>query len=411
MTHIRLSRAVVLSILVLHLVAPAKAGAQGFTPATDGWDAASWRFGPFAVTPKLELRNLGWDSNVFADSESPKSDFTTTVAAPIDWWFRFGRARLHGVDTFEGVYFANYSDQGGFNQRHALTLLVPLNRVRPYIGGAFSDTFGRPGYEITDRVRQTESGFNGGAVIRVSSLLDLDVSGRQATYEYNDDDYAGNPYSSTLDRRITTLGAQVRYRITSLTTLTLLGENVSERYVGTPERDNDGYRVLPGVEFGEHALITGKLQVGYREFDTAASGMPDFSGLVATGELSYTLKGMTRITAGVSRDIHYSYSVDEPFYIQPGFTLAVTQQVAGPWDVQGRGSWYRLDYQRTTDSALEAPPERTDRYQTFGGGVGYKVGREIRVGFNVDYVRRSSMLPDQYYDGVRGGISVTYVVK
>jgi len=396
-----------LGVVILLAVAPARAQA----PAADGWDTGRWRFGPLAVTPRIELRNLGWDSNVFADTENPKSDFTTTVAAPIDWWFRFGRVRLHGLDVFEGVYFAEYSNQGGFNQRHELTLIVPLNRIRPYVGGSYFDTNDRPGYEITDRVRHTETGVNGGIVFGLTSRLDLDVRGRGTTYEYRDEDYAGSPYSSTLNHRITTLGAQARYKLASLTTLTLLADSVSERYTGTPERDNDGYRILPGVEFGEYALIRGKAEVGYRKLDTIAEGMPDFSGLVANAELSYVLMGMTRVTVGVSRDVHFSYEVDEPFYVQPGFTLTVTQQLGGPWDAQARGGWYRLDYQRAATAPADQAPERVDRYQTFGGGVGYRLGRNIRVGFNVDYFRRDSQLPDQDYDGVRGGLAVTYVPK
>ena len=30
-------------------------------------------------------------------------------------------------------------DQGGFNQRHELTLFLPLNRLRPYVGGSYVD--------------------------------------------------------------------------------------------------------------------------------------------------------------------------------------------------------------------------------------------------------------------------------
>ena len=194
----------------------------------DGWDAAKWRLGPFAVTPRVELKNLGWDSNVFNQTEDPKSDFTATVAAPVDWWLRLGSARLHGTDNFEGVYFAKYSDQGGFNQKHELTFLVPLNRIRPYVGGSYLSTNDRPGYEINARVRHTEAGGRVGAIIRLTSKLDLDVSGRQLTYRY--DDGEENNYSEVLNRRTENYGAQLRYRLSSLTTLTPLADAVREWY-------------------------------------------------------------------------------------------------------------------------------------------------------------------------------------
>lgn len=400
-----------LGVLFLLAVAPATVGAQVASPPTDAWESGRWRFGPMAVTPKVELKNLGWDSNVFNESEDPKSDFTTTAAAPIDWWLRFGRGRLHGVDVFEGVWYATYGDQSSFNQRHELTLLVPLNRVRLYAGGSYFNTNDRPGYEINARIRHTETGANGGVVVRLASKLDLDVSGRQTTYRYDDDAAAGVYYSDTLDRRTGNLGAQLRYRYTSETTFTFLADQVRERYTGTPERDNDGFRILPGVEFGPRAIINGKAQAGYRRLNTLMAGMPDFTGLVVNAELSYTLRGVTRFTVGASRDVFFSYEVTRPFYIQPGFTLAVTQQVSGPWDVQARASWYRLDYQQSDVPGTEPLPERNDRYRTFGGGVGYKMSKDIRLGFNLDSFRRDSIEPGQSYDGLRGGMAVTYVVK
>ena len=397
-----------LGVLVLLLVASVNAGAQ---TQPDPWESARWRFGPLAVTPKVELKNLGWDSNVFNETENPKSDFTATAGAPIDWWLRFGRARLHGVDYFEGVYFATYSSQSSFNQRHDLTLLVPLNRLRPYAGGYYLSTNDRPGFEIDARLRRIETQANAGAIIRVTSRIDLDISARQTTYKYDDQEYAGTPYSTRLNRRTENYGAQARYQLTPLTTLTLLADSVRERFSEFPLRDNNGFRILPGVEFGKYALIQGKAQVGYRTFDTIAPVMPDFSGLVANAELSYAFRGMTRFTVGVSRDIYFSFEVLEPFYIQPGLTLSVTQQVSGPWDVQARSGWYRLNYQQAKPLEGATSAGRVDHYNTFGGGVGYRVGRDIRVGFNVDYFRRESILYTQSFKGLRAGAAVTYALK
>ena len=406
---ISLWRALVLALGLVLTLGLSRAAAQ--TRPVDQWSAATWRFGPFAVTPTIQLKNLGWDSNVFNDTAGPKSDFTTTANIQADWWLRLGRARLHGVDLFEGVYFATYSSQSGFNQRHDLTFLVPFNRLQPYVGGGYFNTNDRPGYEINARVRHTETGVNGGAIVRVSSRLDVDISGRQITYEYFDEDNPGQPYSTTLNHRAQNYGAQARYRLSSLTTLTLLADGVRERFDGSPERDNNGYRVLPGVEFDPHALIQGKARLGYRKLNTLTPGMPDFSGLVGSAELAYSLRGTTRFGAGGERDIYFSYETTEPFYIQTGFTLSVTQQVTGPWDVQARGAWYRLNYQRADLPDTPTLPERIDSYRTWGGGVGYRVGRDIRLGFNVDYSRRESIQQSQNYEALRGGMAVTYVLK
>jgi hypothetical protein len=398
-----------LGFLTFLLVAPARAGAQAQEP--DPWEQARWRFGPFAVTPRVELKSLGWDTNVYNSPNDPKADFTTTVGAPVDWWFRAGRARLHVVDYFEGVYYATYSNQGGFNQRHELTFMVPLNRLRPYVGGYYLSTNDRPGFGIDARIRHTESNANAGAVVRLTARTNVDISYRQTTFRYQDEDYPGEPFSTTLDGTTQNFGAQASYRLTPLTTLTLLGDGVRERHTQSSDRDNDGFRILPGVEFDPDALIKGKAQVGYRKLNTLTPGMPDFSGLIANVELAYVLRGMTRLAVGLSRDIYFSFEVVEPFYIQPGLTLNVTQQVRGPWDVQARAGWYRLDYQRVTSAESAPIPDRIDRYTTWGGGVGYRVGKDIRVGVNLDYSRRESIVDIQEYEGFRGGMAVTYVLR
>lgn len=397
-----------LALVFVAVVGIASARAQA---EPDPWQSARWRFGPLAVTPAVTVKNLGWDGNVFLSTTDPKSDFTTTAGATADWWLRFGKARLHAVDYFEGVYFATYTNQGGFNQRHDLTLLVPLNRVRPYVGGYYLSTNDRPGFEIDARVRHTELNGNVGAVIRVASRLDLDISGRQTGYTYDDQDVSGAPFSTTLDRNALNYGAEIRYRVSSLTKLTLLADGVRERFTEATDRDNDGFRILPGVEFDPYALIKGKAQVGYRKLNTLAAGMPDYSGLVASIDLSYALRGVTRFGVGGGRDIYFSYETTEPFYVQTGLNLSVTQQVTGPWDVQARGGWNRLAYQQAATAGTASTAGRVDHYNSWGGGVGYRVGKDIRVGFNIDSFRRISARPDYSYDGVRGGMAVTYVPK
>ncbi|HOG27859.1 MAG TPA: outer membrane beta-barrel protein [Vicinamibacterales bacterium] len=408
LVRVRLRASLLLSVLLLAAL-PEAVLTQ--SPLYDGWADARWRFGPLAVTPRVELRNLGWDSNVFNEEADPKRDFTATLAAPIDWWLRFGRGRIHGVNTLESVYFGKYVSQRGFNQRHDLTLFFPLNRVQPYAGGTYLSTHDRPDFEINARIRHREAAVTGGAVVRLASRLAVDLGARQTTYRYDEDDDFGAVYSSLFDRRRASYGAQFRYRLTPLTTLTLLADSVHERYRQTRERNHDGFRLLPGVELGRHALVTGRAQVGYRRLNSTSAEMPDFSGLVADAELSYVFGGSLRAALGFSRDILFSYWVDQPFYIQSGFNASLTRQVSGPWDVQARLARYSLDYQQAARAGLGAAAPRVDRYNSWGGGIGYRVGRDIRVGFNLDSVRRDSVVENLDYRGVRGGMAVTYVLR
>ena len=45
-------------------------------------------------------------------------------------------------------------------------------------------------------------------------------------------------------------------------------------------------------------------------------------------------------------------------------------------------------------------PDRTDHVRTFGGGVGFRMGQDLRLGFNIDKERRTSVLTDREYEGL-----------
>jgi hypothetical protein len=53
-------------------------------------------------------------------------------------------------------------------------------------------------------------------------------------------------------------------------------------------------------------------------------------------------------------------------------------------------------------------PNRIDHIQIYGVGVGYRLGRDLRFGVNVDEQKRQSVLNILQYDGLRYGVAITY---
>ena len=51
---------------------------------------------------------------------------------------------------------------------------------------------------------------------------------------------------------------------------------------------------------------------------------------------------------------------------------------------------------------------RSDSVRLYGGGIGYRIGKDVRLGFNLDYQQRESQVPTRQYEGFRCGTSVTY---
>jgi hypothetical protein len=198
-----------------------------------------------------------------------------------------------------------------------------------------------------------------------------------------------------------------RYRLTPLTTLTLLAEAGKESFSTSPDRDNRSFRIMPGVEFDPFALLKGSARLGVRRLDMQSAQIPDFQGLVASVNLAYVLMGRTRFTVAVDRDIQFSFETQQPYYLLTGVGLTVRHTFGRGWDVEARGNRQALAYE-TSPGATGVTIGRVDHVDTLGGGIGYTLSQGSRLGVNVDYLRRRSPVYARAYEGLRGGLAVTY---
>jgi hypothetical protein len=199
----------------------------------------------------------------------------------------------------------------------------------------------------------------------------------------------------------------VRHELTPLTSLTLDVGRQQDRFDFSPLRDSDSTRVGFGVTFDPYALIRGSAQIGFRSFEPIVAGVPSYEGATANVNLSYVALGFTRLGVQATRDVQYSFEIDQPYYLQTGISGSIAQQIYGPLDVEGRIGRQRLAYRDRAD----VPPalaNRVDTVRTFGGGIGYRLGDDLRMGFNLDHFRRTSDVFDRQYDGLRFGTTVTY---
>jgi len=366
------------------------------------------RIGPLALTPSIAVTDVGIDSNVFNEWDNPKSDFTTTIRTQADAWLRLGRTRLSGRGTLWYQYFGQYASERALNTDDMLRFDLPLTRFTPWVSGSYLDVRDRPGYEIDARARRNERAPSAGIDFHLSRKTIIGVSAKQTTIRYASDEvYLGTQLSTAFNRDVTTIGGSVRYRLTPLTTIVFQAENETQRFQYSKVRDANGLRLLPGVEFNPFALVSGRAYVGYRRLDFVSPVMPDFTGLVASIDLSYTLLGATRFAVGASRDVQYSFEARVPYYVLTGGVASISQHLFGNWDVTARAGTQRLAYQ-SLGSTLPPGSNWTDTVNQFGGGIGYRLGRDLRVGLNVDQYRRRSVFYQREYKSLRIGTSVTY---
>lgn len=366
--------------------------------------SALFHFGPLALTPKVAIRNLGLDSNVFNASASPEQDFTMTVAPGVDAWLRVGRVLLSSRTTTEWVYYQKTASERSFNAGEVLRVDIDLTHATPRIGGTYVNTRQRPNDEIDQRVQQLNQGGSVGVTIPAGSRFKFDADARRTRYDYLDGAYGDPAVAQALNRDSGEVSLAGRIELTPLTSLAVRAEAIQDRFVYSPERDSDSLRVMPGVIFQPFALVSGSAFVGVRRLTTIDPAVPDYSGMVADVELKYVAGDMFRVVGRVKRDIDYSLDLGEPFYVSTSVGAEVTQLMGLNWDVVGRIRHGSLAYPQV--SATQ--PGRVDYVDEIGAGVGRRVSDHFRLGFDVSYVRRTSVLDERAYDGYRLGGSFTY---
>jgi putative beta-barrel porin BBP2 len=380
--------------------------------SADGPDPESirLRLGPLMVNPRIGLTNLGVDDNVFnqAEDQNPKRDVTATVTPMADLWLRMGPSWLQSTIREDLVWYQTYASERATNSRLSAEWRLPLNHLHIKLAPFYTNTRERPGFEIDARSQRIEYGGTGTIELRVASKTFLGVN---ASWQQVDFDsvatFDGVNLRDALNRTVETAGAQVRERLTPLTSLTFTASREQARFTFSPLRDSNSTSLTAAVEFEPFALIKGRASIGYRNFDPLSPGLPDYKGLTANGDLSYTLLGTTRFGVQFIRDVQYSYFVDQPYYLQTGVSGSVMQKLFGPLDVVVRGGTQQLAY-RDREGVFTIDVNRVDYFHTYGGGLGYHIGRDLRIGFNVDQEHRISDVSRRQYDALRYGTSVTY---
>ncbi len=366
--------------------------------------------GPLALTPTLALVNAGIDTNVFNEPTvfGPKRDFTVTFEPKADWWLRMGPTWLLGNATEGLVYYEKYDSERSVNHSYKAGWLVPLARFSTQIDGTYLRTRDRPGFEIDSRPLRSEYGASGSVEARLLSKTLLGVKGRWQKVDYDKDaTFQGENLHDELNRTVTEGAVTVRHELTPLTSLTLDIGRQQDRFEFSPLRDSDSTRIVGGVRFDPSALLKGTATFGYRNFRPLSADVPSYKGTTATIDLSYVALSATRLSVKGLRDVQYSYDVNQPYYLQTGISGEVMQRLFGPIDIVGRAGIARLEY-RDRAGADVPVADQLDTVHTYGGGVGYHLGRDLRIGFNVDQQTRESQVALRQYEGLRYGTSVTY---
>jgi hypothetical protein len=398
-------------------VTPAFAQAPNTTPSQSiehVRDAARMHMGPLYVTPTVLLRELGVDSNVFNEASNPKSDFTFTVAPKANIWVPIARRALFTTTVAaDAVWYATYASERSIDPQFTARGDVYLHRITLFAENAYLNTRQRPNFELDLRSRHLENDVVAGADVRITPKFSVEAAAVRGITRYDADAvFDGTSLHETLNRDTTGFRVVPRHRLTPLTTLALRYENLQDRFPHAHVRDSDSVRVMPGIEFKANALIKGSAFVGYRRFTPEhPAALPQFSGLVSQLGLSYTLLGSTTFGVSYRRDLTYSYEETQPFFVNDNVGVSIRRALGSRFDLLLSTDRAKYSYEELLVPAAAGAlvPQRVDTIWSYAGSLGYRVGRDARIGAGLSYVDRTSTdrrVTD--YNGLRVGTVVSY---
>jgi len=368
------------------------------------------RLGPLWMSPSIGLTNMGIDNNVFNDppGKNPKKDFTFTLTPRTNLWLHMGNTWISGEINEQILWYQEYSSERSTNENYVVSWRLPRPWLVVNTNASYTNSRDRPGYEIDARVARKEASYGGSVEVRVMSKIFVGVRGDRRTFSFDKSVvFLDAKLSDELDRATTATGLSLRYDLTSLTSLSFTAMRLKDQFKVSSLRDSNSTLLGATVTFDPFALIKGKATVGFRTFMPEDPDLPRYQGSTAAVDLAYTLYGTTRFTVKFDRDIQYSYDINQPYYLQTGVDFSVAQQIFGPVDLVGRVGTEHLAYSNRRGAAI-AVPDRIDVIHVFGGGVGYRLGKELRLGFNIDSSRRISEVESRPYEGLKYGTALTY---
>jgi hypothetical protein len=392
-----------LTVVSLLGVSPRAAVAQS-TPSDDPAGRALIHFGPLALQPRLTVRNIGIDTNVFNAATGRERDFTATFVPGIDSWLRLGRTQLTGRTTAEMVYFSRHASERSAAIGQDLRLDVNLRRLTPFVSVSRTNSFTRPSLEFDQRIRRIADAGTAGVIVRLTRAMTFEVEGRQGRVKFGDAD-DDQPVADALDHRSQQVTLTGRIALTRMTTFVAAYEDRRDRFTRSSLRDTNVAGLLSGLEFRPRGLLAGRAVAGFRRLVPLRDDVPEFVGLAASADVRYTWREATQLTLRVKRDVDYSFEPDSPYFVETGIGISVTQLVVGMWDAVGQVSLDRLAYRAVTGGAAAA---RVDRIRTLTAGIGYHLGFAARVGVEITAQRRASAVSHRNFDGLRFGGVFTY---
>ena len=377
---------------------------------------ARWKLGSFRIFPSIQLRNIGYNNNIYQMSEddNPIGDYTATISFPFSFYLPYRDLIIISLDISPGYdFYLNEANQSGINYRISPGVRFLLfNRF--VLSGSYrkQKRRERPNIEFDTRIYVESMDYGASLFYETARGTALGFSGRVNRIAY--EDIEGEiSYSSALNREERSGKFEFYYSVFKESQFFLTAEYIEYNFddLEYQWRNSYSYALRSGIRFPLLGTARGTLSFGYRWLINRSETYKLFSGPIGDTGLDFRL-GRFNMRFQYARDFQFSYTSTYSYFLVNrfgfGISFYLTPVVRLDYDFSyGSGVYPEGQSNQQPEGELEEI-ERKDSYLSSSAGIAYRIVRNTGIGLTLTYWKRESDIEEFGRAGMFIGAYLTY---
>jgi len=211
--------------------------------------------------------------------------------------------RFYSSGTLDYLYFVRTDSQRRFTGSAIAGLAFKGASTEATLEEAYATTYGRPNYQVDQRVFQTTEGTTGLLGRHLFGAVSLVLKGFRRHSVTPSIDYLGTDLGQALTIDDYGAGSELRFRLSVKSAFVVDGGMQWSRYPLQPLRDSDRQLLTAGFRTEQSALVSGHLMLGQRWYTPTAEGATTQQIFYADIDETLNLTPRTRFGVAYLRDI------------------------------------------------------------------------------------------------------------
>jgi hypothetical protein len=363
----------------------------------DEMEHSRFHLGPLKVQPVFDLRDLGWNNNVFGTATNPVGDWTATVAAGARLIAPLGsKLFVRGIAVPEYTWYQKTTELRNLGGTYGGGILGLFNRLAFEASGGYRSWVTIVNSESQATAIENLTWGRGRLEVAIFRRLALFGGFDVAETRYNDnalpEDLAYQV--NLLDRTETAWRGGLRYKFSDQISLGAQVEWTRANFVlEAYDRDNQstGYLLVARYDQPRFYLVaSGGYRIGTAQ--NAGSLYPPYrTGTYSFFASYFVLKGVELQVFGHRRPVD-SYFLDNPYFFETRTAVAANVAVGQPVKVFAYGMLGPNVYPVAVYAGSELVARRDDTTE-YGGGIEFRFYRDAVLRLVASEWRVSSNIP------------------